>query len=207
MSGTFRENLKRCGKILLLGFLCLFLFAGIFVLNLVVHHNLSASALTGAIKEHGIKSIINLRGGTDANDWHRAETATARQLGVQHFDFNQSANREFTESEMEQILTTIDAAPKPVLIHCKSGSDRTGLVGALYLYSLEGKSVEIARHQLTALYGHVPHLFWRDTFAMDISFQKFIDHHARQPGLGGLKSNDSSSKEIPPADLVHARPN
>ena len=38
---------------------------------------------------------------------------------------------------MEAILATLDHAPKPVLIHCKNGADRTGLVGALYLYGLE----------------------------------------------------------------------
>jgi len=150
------------------------------------------------VQEHGIKSILNLRG-ADGSDWYNAETNRSRQLGVRHFDFALEAGRELKDEEMDQILAMIDNAPKPMLIHCKSGADRTGLVGALYLYSVEGKSSALAGRELTVLCGHIPYLFWRDTSAMDRSFWRYVNSHS-QPVAGGAKlTGPLSSREVLPA--------
>ena len=47
------------------------------------------------------------------------------------------------------MVAALASAPKPVLIHCKNGADRSGLVGALYLYTQEGRSAEAAGRELT----------------------------------------------------------
>jgi len=167
---------------------------GVFVTQLMVRHNfhvvspglvyrsaqMDAAGLTETIQEHGIRSILNLRG-VNEDSWYNAETNTSQRLGVAHYDFKLSAGNELSDEEMEKILKTIGDAPKPMLIHCKSGADRTGLVGALYLYSLEGKSAESADHELTVWCGHVPYLFWRDTIAMDRSFWRYVGKHAQRP--------------------------
>ena len=44
----------------------------------------------------------------------------------------------------------------PILIHCKSGADRAGLVSALIML-LEGRSVRQAMKQLSWKYGHFKH--------------------------------------------------
>jgi protein tyrosine/serine phosphatase len=80
---------------------------------------------------------------------------------------------------MEQILAIMEQAPKPILIHCKSGSDRTGLVGALYLYGEEGRSAQAADHQLALLYGHIPYFVWGGSAAMDHSFWRFVKNHSQ----------------------------
>jgi protein tyrosine/serine phosphatase len=172
---------------------------GAYALNLVVHHNFHAvtagqvyrsgqmtgEQLADAIQRHGIKTVINLRGENGNQDWYLAETGTAQRLGVQHVDFALSAGQEVKDEEMDRILAAIQAAPKPLLIHCKSGSDRTGLVGALYLYSLEGQTARAAGHELSARYGHFPYLFWRDTIAMDRSFDRYVSNHTQRTGLPG----------------------
>jgi protein tyrosine/serine phosphatase len=150
---------------------------------------LDAAGLTQVVQQHGIKSILNLRG-ADGSAWYKAETNRSQQLGVRHYDFALEAGRELKNEEMDQILAMIDSAPKPMLIHCKSGADRTGLVGALYLYSLEGKSSALAGRELTVLCGHVPYLFWRDTIAMDRSFERYVSLHA-QPIAGAGKAGGS----------------
>jgi protein tyrosine phosphatase (PTP) superfamily phosphohydrolase (DUF442 family) len=166
---------------------------GVFATYLMAGHNfhvvspgqiyrsaqLDSSGLTRMVQEHGIKSILNLRGPNGDKAWYNAETNTAQQLGVRHIDYELSASKELTDAEMEQILALINAAPKPMLIHCKSGADRTGLVGALYLYSVEGKSAEDADRELTVLCGHIPYLFWEDTKAMDRSFWRYVGSHAQ----------------------------
>jgi protein tyrosine phosphatase (PTP) superfamily phosphohydrolase (DUF442 family) len=138
-----------------------------------------AEGLKQMVRDHGIKSVLNLRG-ADGGDWYCAETNASQAMGLEHYDFKLSAGTELTDAEMEQILATIGHAAKPMLIHCKSGADRTGLVGALYLYSLEGKSAQSAGQELTVWRGHVPYLFWRDTIAMDRSYWRYVDKHAQR---------------------------
>jgi protein tyrosine/serine phosphatase len=182
-------------RVLLLLALLPTLALGIFVLTLIVHHNfhvvspgiiyrsaqMSGDALAATIREHGIKSVLNLRGAADGEAWYSAEVTTSARFGVVHFDFPLSATRELKDSDMDEILDTIDHAPKPMLIHCKSGADRTGLVGALYLYSIEGKSAADADRQLNPFYGHLPHLLWAGTSAMDKSFWRYVSEHAQAP--------------------------
>lgn len=57
----------------------------------------------------------------------------------------------------EALLTAADffrRAQYPVLLHCKSGADRAGMLSALYLIIAEGKSVREARQQLTFRHLH-----------------------------------------------------
>ena len=72
----------------------------------------------------GIKSVLNLR-----ND--KSDTSLLR---LTNLNYNQikivTAN--FSDSEMIESLKIIKNAPKPLLIHCKHGSDRTGVVTAMY---------------------------------------------------------------------------
>jgi protein tyrosine/serine phosphatase len=195
MSFKLKNGLAGGLRRLLLVLLVPGLALGAFVLSVVAHHNfhivspglvyrsaqMNAGALAAVIPEYGIKSILNLRGAGEGKDWYDAETNTAREFGVQHYDFALSATRELTNEEMDQILDTIRSAPKPILIHCKSGSDRTGLIGALYLYGLEGQPAKSARTQLAVFYGHIPHLIWCDSVAMDNSFWRYVSNHAQLP--------------------------
>jgi len=217
MSNKSNFGKIRWGRALLMVLLLLALSLGGFVGHLIARHNfhivsagriyrsaqMSAEGFTRVIQEESIKSIINLRGENADQDWYQEETSTAQRLGVQHYDFALSAGHEVNDEEIDRILETINRAPKPMLIHCKSGSDRTGLVGALYLYSLEGQSAESADRELTIFYGHVPYLFWRDTVAMDRSFWRYVRSHGQQPNAGKAKPNGPLAKQGGPIYLAH----
>jgi uncharacterized protein (TIGR01244 family) len=173
------------------------LIVGMFALNLVVSDNfhtvspgqiyrsaqMTPDALSRAVQQHGIKTVVNLRGNVE-EDWYNAETNASAKLGVKHYDFSLSATTELTDPQMGEILATIAAAPKPVLIHCKSGSDRTGLISALCVYDLDGKSASAASRQLSVLYGHVP-WFGNATVAMDRSFWRYVSNHIQHSMPGG----------------------
>jgi protein tyrosine phosphatase (PTP) superfamily phosphohydrolase (DUF442 family) len=197
MPAKSMAGFRRWAKPLLLLILGAGLAIGAFIMYVVAQNNfhvvspglvyrsgqLGNDALARVIQENGIKSILNLRGAY-ADEWYNAETNMAQHLGVQHFDYELDAGRELKDEEMDQILAVIASAPKPILIHCKSGADRTGLVGALYLYSVEGKSSNMAGRELSVFCGHIPYLFWRDTIAMDRSFSRYVGNHS-QPSNSG----------------------
>jgi protein tyrosine/serine phosphatase len=54
------------------------------------------------------------------------------------------------EARLRKILDEIDAAPKPILIHCTHGEDRTGLIVALWRMrhgaTVEEAYVDMVRH-------------------------------------------------------------
>jgi protein tyrosine phosphatase (PTP) superfamily phosphohydrolase (DUF442 family) len=126
-----------------------------------------------AAHEYGIKSVFNLRGAHAGEGWYDDEIDAANELGLAHYDYPLSAKRVVTSQQIADILDIVRLAPKPLLIHCKSGSDRSGLVAALYRFAETGASAQEADRELSLVYGHFPYLTSRSG-AMDDSFWAFV---------------------------------
>jgi protein tyrosine/serine phosphatase len=118
----------------------------------------------------GIRSIINLRGENAGSDWYDAELATSRRLGITHIDYRMSSRDHFDQARAEELIALMRAAPKPVLIHCNGGADRSGLASALYLGAISQRGHMAAEMQLSPLFGHMPIAFLR-AFPMTESFE------------------------------------
>ncbi len=76
------------------------------------------------IKAQGIRTILNLR-----PDLHDDELVQG--LGFKMVLVPMTADG-FTEEDVIRALRAIKDSPKPVLVHCKHGADRTGLIIAMY---------------------------------------------------------------------------
>jgi protein tyrosine/serine phosphatase len=134
---------------------------------------LSGAELASAARQYGIKSVLNLRGPNAGSRWYDDELAESRALGLVHYDYSLSAKRFVTGKQIADILDILRQAPKPLLVHCKAGADRAGLVAALYRYAVAGASAADADQELSLLYGHFPYLTSRSG-AMDDSFWAFV---------------------------------
>ncbi|HEY8871505.1 MAG TPA: dual specificity protein phosphatase family protein [Stellaceae bacterium] len=141
---------------------------------------LSKTETRWAMREYGIKSILNLRGANAGSPWYDDEIAASGELGLAHFDYPLSAKRFVTGREIAEILDIVRKAPKPLLIHCKSGADRSGLVAALYRFAETGASAAEADRELSLVYGHFPYLTSRSG-AMDDSFWAFVREAPQTP--------------------------
>jgi tyrosine-protein phosphatase SIW14 len=82
------------------------------------------------IRAKGIKTIINLR-----ND--HSDAALVEGLGLELVEIPTTAWG-FSEDDLVKVLKAVQAAPKPVLIHCERGADRTGVVIAMYRVVIQG---------------------------------------------------------------------
>lgn len=135
---------------------------------------LSPAALEDLVARRGLRAVLNLRGARPGQAWYDAELAAAARAGVAHLDFELSAVQEVAPDRARALVALMAAAPKPLLIHCQAGADRTGLASALYLAAVEGVSAEQAGAELSTWYGHLPWL-WSPVAAMDRSFAAFLD--------------------------------
>ncbi len=112
--------------------------------------------LESVIRSHRVRSIVNLRGGRPSDSFYADEVATAKKLGVEFHDLPLSATRRPTRRQLLDILDLFGEARYPLLIHCKWGSDRTGLVSVLYRLAALGEPPRRALGEFTLSYGHVP---------------------------------------------------
>lgn len=122
------------------------------------------------ITKYGIRTIINLRGKNLDKSWYVDELDISRALGVAHYDISLAASRELSSDDVHKIVEIFKTAPRPVLIHCQSGADRSGLVAAMWKVIVDKEPKTIASDQLSIIYGHMP---VGNTTAMDKFFSKW----------------------------------
>ena len=79
-----------------------------------------------------------------------------RERGPAHYDLGLSADKKPSRDTIDQLISIFKVAPRPILIHCKAGSDRPGLVAAIWKVIVDGESKGLAAEQLSIRYGHLP---------------------------------------------------
>jgi protein tyrosine phosphatase (PTP) superfamily phosphohydrolase (DUF442 family) len=120
------------------------------------------------LKKYKIKSVLSLRG-------YPKEIAILKEKHIKYYNFPISARKELTQEEMNRLIGVMRQAPKPLLIHCQGGADRSSLATALYLYAIK-HDIKKAQSSFSVFYGHIPWIFPK-TSAMDKSFKKYIKLH------------------------------
>ncbi|CAN7421888.1 tyrosine-protein phosphatase [Rhizobium sp. LjRoot254] len=137
---------------------------------------LSGNGFATVIERYNIKTVLNLRGESH-RQWYQDEVGATTRLGVRHIDFKMSALKELTLDETKQLVTMMRDAPKPLLIHCEGGADRSGFAAVLYLQQIAGINEDIAELQLSPYFGHFGISWLTGTQAMDESWEKFEDEN------------------------------
>jgi protein tyrosine/serine phosphatase len=132
---------------------------------------LNGPALEDVLARYGIRTVLNLRGVAPGQGWYDDEIAVSQARGVVHIDVPMSASQLPDEATTAKLIQVLRDAPGPILIHCQSGADRTGLASALYELLVAHKSAALAGEQLSFRYGHFPWLGSR-TEAMDDAFER-----------------------------------
>ena len=117
---------------------------------------LSPSQLQAFVSEKRIASVINLRGSNPNEGWWLAETDYCREAGVIHLDFAWTNRNLPSREELRDFIEKCRTTPQPILVHCRSGADRTGLACALYLHHIKHHEEADARECFSVRYGHIP---------------------------------------------------
>ncbi len=104
----------------------------------------SAQAYAGFLgpflRANGIRAVINLRGPNARYNWWRSEKRVAAAREVAHFDTMLNSRRLPTRRMLLDLIAAFDAAPKPMLLKCSGGQDRSSFAAALYILHRKGWS-------------------------------------------------------------------
>jgi protein tyrosine/serine phosphatase len=143
---------------------------------------LGAERLERAVDRHGVKTVLNLCGEQPGAAWYDGEVEVSRRRGVKFVSMGLSADAALDAAQLAKLIAVLRDAPKPLLIHCRAGSDRTGLASALYV-AANGGSYRDAHDQLSLYYGHFPYLGSK-TAAMGVSLDRFYESVAGRQVAG-----------------------
>ncbi len=131
----------------------------------------------GGLAKKGIRTIVNLRGARDCASFYLEEQACQKH-GVKLVNFPVNSRQPPKLEILEQLEKLFAEIEYPALMHCKAGSDRVGIMSALYLLIAEKKPPEAAMKQLSLRFGHVRHA---KTGVLDKFLETYRDHIKKDP--------------------------
>jgi protein tyrosine/serine phosphatase len=114
---------------------------------------LTKDELELAIKSLGIRTVINLRGESDAQ-WYLDEHDITAQRGVKLVNITDNVFEIPNRDDLLKLLDAYRTAERPILVHCQRGIDRTGQASAIYQMLYQGKTRAEAEDMLSAKYGY-----------------------------------------------------
>jgi len=125
----------------------------------------------------GGKTVLSLRGGPNLPP-HLFEAEICEKLGLNLVAIGLSARKAPRQDRLIELLEAFETLERPILMHCKSGADRTGLASVLYLMIHEGKSIADVKDQLSFKYLHIRK---SATGILDHFLAMYAEHNAQSP--------------------------
>jgi protein tyrosine/serine phosphatase len=141
--------------------------------------------LARAVRRHGLRSLINLRGAT-GNGSDALSRERAARLALQFFDVPFSSTQAPTRSQVLALVAALQSATPPVLLHCKSGADRAGFAAGVFIL-MEGGTAAAAMRELSLWFGHLRR---SRAGVLDAFFQRYAhDAEGKKPFLDWLRED------------------
>ncbi len=164
----------------------LFIDHGIFRILYINKHRISDQAWRSAqpapfhirdMARQGVRTIVNLRGDRLCGSYWLEQRACA-EAGIRLVNFQVRSRAAPTREELRGAIELFDRIEYPMLMHCKSGADRAGLMSVLYRHFREGEPIAEAKQELALKFGHIRQA---DTGVLDYFFERYLEDNARNP--------------------------
>ncbi len=130
-------------------------------------------------KRYGVKTIISLRR-ADETGQYKLEKEACDKYGITLINHPMSSRSLPDVDKVLQAKQILQQAEYPILIHCKSGADRAGLMSVFYELFIEQKPIEEALKQLSMKYGHFR---WAETGKLDYFFDHYLAFKKDNPEI------------------------
>lgn len=129
------------------------------------------------LRRLGLKTIVNLRGDRDCGSY-RLQQAACRKYGIELINFSVKSRAAPARHVFHDAKALFERIEYPMMLHCKSGADRAGLMSVLFMIFKEGRPVEEAKRQLSWKYGHIKQA---DTGILDAVFDSYLEFSSNEP--------------------------
>lgn len=128
----------------------------------------------------GIKTVINLRGDEQTYGTRWLEQQACARHGIRLVDLRLRSRAAPSRADFRSIKEVLQQVDYPILIHCKSGADRAGLMSVMIRHFHDGEPIRKAMNQLSLRYGHVRSA---DTGVLDAVFERYLEAEEKT-GIG-----------------------
>jgi protein tyrosine/serine phosphatase len=151
---------------------------------------LSPEELDEAIKKYGIRTVISLRGEPEQAFWLAPQKEVLAKNNVRFVPLWWTTDYLPDQSELRAYLREIiNPEAYPILIHCRSGSDRTGAASAIYAREFLNQNID------EAISKHLNFNFWYVEWIKP----RMVELVRRYKGVKwGLEEYDPCMKDLVP---------
>ena len=125
----------------------------------------------------GVRTIVNLRGERLCGSYW-LEQAACKRHGLKLVNYQVRSRAAPSLEELRGARELFETVEYPILMHCKSGADRAGLMSVLYQHIRGGVPMEKAIKQLSLRYGHIRQA---DTGVLDAFFERYLEDTKKRP--------------------------
>ncbi len=129
-----------------------------------------AEALARITERYGIVSLLNLRGANPDKAWYRQETEAAKRLGLEMRDIPLSSRELPDFRTMARLVESLTGMPRPLLVHCQHGRDRSGLAAIILRLLAADGTLEQAWAEVS---------IWRGVIHSDSVGRRFLAQYQR----------------------------
>ena len=127
--------------------------------------------------KYGVKTIISMRR-ADTTGAYLLEKEACDKYGITLINHPMSSRSLPDVEKVLQAKQILETAEYPILIHCKSGADRAGMMSIFYKLFIEKQTIDEALKQLSMKYGHFR---WAETGKLDYFFDDYLTYRKRYP--------------------------
>ena len=160
-------------------------FINIFRLNF---HKISNEAYRSAqptmwqmeryVKKYNIKTIINLKGKKPKGAYFLFEQEKCKELGVELINVGIKSRGILKPEQITEAKEIFEKVKYPIWMHCKAGSDRTGIYATLYQYFMQNIPIKNTNQLKFWPFGHIKR---SKAGQVDFYFDKFIEYEKENP--------------------------
>ena len=135
-------------------------------------------ALLKRFAESGGKTVLSLRGCTTAPYWYMEQESCSR-LGLKLANIPLSATSPPDINRLKELIDFLGRCEKPLLIHCKSGADRSALGAFVYSVVFKAQRLRVAKKAFSFFYLH-------NRFGRAGILDRFVSYYEKESKSYGL---------------------
>ena len=115
----------------------------------------SAGKFSRTLQRLNIRCAIDLRRALSSDG--AAASIDFSGLGIEYHNLHLRSSDLPHPDSLQRFVQLLDEAPRPLLLYCKRGKDKTGFASALYRHLVVGEPLDVAWQQLRFIpFGHRP---------------------------------------------------